>query len=317
MDGFSTAGLSGEKLKNLFMQGRDEGTVTRKNGKEIKKKAITAMTEDEANAKVQLILADRKKKKASKATPASGNSSQVLKLEKTLADADVRWKKYVNDQVKAKQDIDPQKQAEHMSYSDLLKSKIDRAKLDAVQGAGNASGKKKKKKKNKRNKIALSDTDKNELENIVSEHAKNVIVALAESMTHEQYSQKLKKEFERFSEEKVSFYDKLPAVTDKELNAKERRIKHVQDVAGKYQAKNVDEGKWNPTNFGDFKVMMNEFRIKLQEINETSMSQQQKSKVKKTLRHKRTEIVQSLLNGKRYEEGAFQELVQAMRAQKG
>ena len=88
-------------------------------------------------------------------------------------------------------------------------------------------------------------------------------------------------------------------------------------MAIKYQAKNVDEGKWNATNFNDFKDLMNEFRIKLQEINDSSMSQQQKRKVKKTLRHKRTEIVQSLLNGKRYEAGAFQELVQTMKAQRG
>lgn len=299
MDGFSTAGLSGEKLKNLFMQGRDEGTVTRKNGKEIKKKAITAMTEDEANARVQAILADRKKKKASKATPASGNSSQVLKLEKTLADADVRWKKYVNDQVKAKKDIDPQKQAEHMSYSDLLKSKIDRAKLDAVQGAGNASGKKKKK-KNKRNKIALSDTDKQEFDKMVSEHADKVIDVLDQAKTRAEYTQNLKREFLDFGNAKIQFYQSLPAETEKEIKAKDKRIEHLRLMVKKQEEKTVDEKKWNATNFADFKILMNEYRTKLQEINDGSMSQIEKSHVKKFLRSKRTELVNELLNGAPY-----------------
>ena len=309
--GFSTASMSGEKLKNLFMKGREAETVTRKNGKVVNLKAIQALTKEQAETRVQEVLAARKKKKLKKKASAAvaqggaaGNSSQVLKLKKTLANEDVRWKEYVNKQVKAQQDVDQQKQAEYQSLRDLLLSKIDRAELDAVQGAGNASGKKKK--KNKRQKVILSSENKAALEKIVSDHADNVINALDEAKTHADYSKNLKQEFVNFGDAKISFYQSLPAETEKEINANAKRIEHLRVMVKKQEAKTVDEGKWNPTNFADFKTLMNEYRTKLQQINVGLMPPEQKSKVKKSLRSKRTLLVQDLLNGKRYELGAFE-----------
>jgi hypothetical protein len=130
------------------MNGREEGTVTRKNGKETKIKAIARMSKDEADAKVQEILSKRKEKKATKAARpsvgAAGKSSKVLNFERMLADEDVHWQEYVNAQVKARQPVDEQKQAEYKDNKALLMSKMKRAELNPVQGAGNASGKKRK-----------------------------------------------------------------------------------------------------------------------------------------------------------------------------
>jgi hypothetical protein len=271
------------------MKGRGEAFVTRKNGKatKIQQKAITAMTEDEANAKVQEILAHRKKKKAEKAASASGgaagNSSQVLKLKKTLTNADIHWKEYRLNQVRAQQEVDQQKQAEYEGYRDVLLSKIERAELDAVQGAGNARGKKKKKKKKKSNKIALSAID-----------------VLDQAKTRAEYTQNLKQEFLDFGNAKIQFYQSLPAETEKEIKAKDKRIEHLKVMVKKQEEKTVDEKKWNATNFADFKILMNEYRTKLQQINDGSMSQIEKSHVKKFLRSKRTELVNELLNGTRY-----------------
>lgn len=310
--GFSTASMSGEKLKNLFMKGREAETVTRRNGKIVNLEAIQALTKEQAETRVQEVLAARKekklKKKASAAVAqggAAGNSSQVLKLKKTLANEDVVWKEYVNKQVKAQQDVDQQKQAEYQSYRDLLMSKIDRAELDAVQGAGNASGKKKKK-KNKPPKVILSSENKEALKQIVSDHADNVIDALERAKTHAEYSENLKQEFVNFIDAKISFYQSLPAETEKEINAKAKRIKHLGVMVKKQEAKTVDEGKWNSSNFADFKNLMNEYRTKLQQINAGLMPAAQKSQFKKSLRSKRTLLVENLLSGKRYELGAFE-----------
>ena len=251
-----------------------------------------------------------KANKAARAAAGQGGAhlqSKAIRDKKLeLTNVDERFAQLKKEKVFKGQAITKQEEDEYTATKQLLEIQLRKLEIKdepyAGQG-GNASGKKKKKKSNK---IALSAENKTAFEQIVSDHAGNVIDALDQAETHADYSQKLKKEFQRFSKDKVRFYDKLPTVTDKELNAKERRIKHVQDVASKYQAKNVDEGQWNPTNFADFKILMNEYRTKLQQINVDLMPSVQKSNVKKSLRSKRTLLVQDLLNGKRYELGAFE-----------
>jgi hypothetical protein len=219
-----------------------------------------------------------------------------------LTNVDERFAQLKKEKVFKGQAITKQEEDEYTATKQLLEIQLRKLEIKDEPYAGqdgNASGKKKKKKK-KSNKIALSADDKQEFDKMVSEHTNKVIDVLDQAKTRAEYTQNLKQEFVDFGNAKIQFYESLPAETEKEIKAKAKRIDHLRDMVEKQKAKTVDEKKWNATNFGDFKILMNEYRSKLQEINDGSMSQIEKSHVKKFLRSKRTELVNELLDGARY-----------------
>lgn len=251
-----------------------------------------AMSEKDIEARITEIQEKRKKNKLARAAAAqggaTGKSHGVLKLERRLADLEVLWKTYLHDQTKAKQKVNEQKLAEYESERDLLLAKIDRAKLDHVQGAGNNSGKKKK----KRVKVPLDPEQQKKLDELVNLHIQSVRSALDDSSLHSEYSAKLHEEFVKFAREKLEFYKSLP-----DSPAKKKKVGIVQEYHDRCAARPVDDSRWPNEVFTEFKRIMNHCREEVEKVRsiEVYTSKGRSEKIKE-LRKERTKEIKDLLD---------------------
>lgn len=255
-----------------------------------------ALSQEEINKRITLIKEKRKetekrrrerKKQARAASGATGNADQVLKLERREAELDVKWKKYVNKQVKARQEVDEALEKEYESEKELLQAQIRAAKLAPVHGAGSKSGKKKK----NRVKIILTTADKSRLKGIETKHVQNLREILDKSENHQAYCQSIHNEFVEFAKAKRTFYESLPQST-----GRDKKIAIVEKYHEKCENRPVDTADWDSVVFSEFKRIMQEYRAEVDEVRANFVyTSKFKSDKLKDLRKARTEAIKDLL----------------------
>jgi hypothetical protein len=167
----------------------------------------------------------------------------------------------------------------------MLKARVELAKLNPGQGAGNTSGKKKK----KRVKVPLSEDERTQLMGIVSRHTMNVRNAL-EATTHAEYSARLHEEFVNFAGEKLQFYNSLA-----DSPGRQKKIAVLQEIYDKIKGQRVDDTFWPLNVFSEFKQIMTKYRRNVDELLDKPYTSKVRREKRKELLHQRTIDISTLL----------------------
>ena len=255
------------------------------------KPAKPAMSQVEIDARIKQIKAARKDKekqrKANKAARAAAGQGGVAGMSHELLHAERRLRQAMVNQTT--RIFNEAKQGGDQSTKDSAEIAMLEAKRNLAQlaGAGNAMGK-----KNKIHVKIPSKDDQDKLRDIVSEHAKNVRVALETASTHLEYTANLHAEFVRFAKAKLNFYEGLP-----DSPAKLRKVALLQENYDRIAAKPVDGTRWEPIEvFTEFKRIMMDYRQEVDQIRlmmpYTPKGRREK---RKELLKERTEAISALL----------------------